>query len=736
MSIAESKTEARTYLTEDKAKSLVQRYGVPVQSFRVVESAEAAQAYVTELNRPVAMKVIADGVVHKSQHGCVRLGVTAGDAALFFDELVAAAHRVPGSIFHGVLIEPMVAKGHEVIVGGVWDPSYGPVVMFGSGGTSVEAIDDLTFRLAPVEREEACRLVHGARMYARSNKLAAPERFDQLVDVLLAIAGPNGVLISEPVLELDINPLIVNEDGVIAVDARVLVSENRKAIGRPRNQKTISDQLRAAFVPSSMVVIGASSNPDKLGYAAIKRSIDFGFRGELYGVNPKDAGPILGCPVVPSVAALPHAFERADVFVPAERVPDVLRECARNGVKVAQVYAAGFSEWSDSADDIEQSIRDIVAKHSLRVIGPNCFGTYCPEGRLTLIDARFSAHESGRAMVISQSGAYACDFVRRGFEYGLTYSKVVSSGNCIDVDMTDYLLYADSDPATEIIAMYLEQSRDLGELFRAAARITKPLIILRGGRTRSGSRVSASHTGSMATDTRIFDDAARQTGVVVVDDLEDVINLLMAYQAFGAIAGRGLGIFGSGGGVAVVSADTAERWRMKVPTFAAETLARLSESHQPGTIVSNPVDLPVWNLRRGGRYIHADVVKTIAVDSSISSIITYVEVGAAFDGRTDEAGRAILEEQVRELLSHAPFPTPMSLVFRSGYSAVQEQTIRHLRRECMAKGVPVFATMTEAIVTHSRLADIHEMNVHKIPNKASGATAGLGGPTSGQHERV
>ena len=695
-------------LLEHEAKELLTRYGIATTLARLAADAETAAAYARACGGPVALKVASSDIVHKSRAGCVRLNVAAETVPGAFREILDAASTIDGARVEGVIVEPMAAPGTEVIVGATNDALFGPVVMFGLGGTDVEARREVGFRLAPLRETDARALVHDI--------LGPDPNVEALVQVLLAVGGPDGLLFREAVEELDINPLIVNGNDVVAVDAHIVTSADRRVDARWFGildddeflslKRETYEALRPTFLPEGIVVVGASTKPGKLGFRIIQNLADFGYPGRLYAVHPS-ANSIYGCPAFPSVAELPQAVDRAIVAVPAATVPETLRACAGKGVKVAQVYSAGFSEWSDEGWDLEHAIKEVVQSTGIRVIGPNTIGTYCPAGGVTMSTPRHASRDPGTISVISQSGTYAIDVIRRSMILGLPLGKCVSCGNCVDIDPVDYLLFCAADPDTEVIAMYLETVKDAGRFFRLAQRIDKPLVLFKGGRTEAGYRAASSHTGAMASDLGLWMSGARQAGAALVGSIEELLDVLLGLTAGGPIHGRRLALFGSGGGVSVASSDVAASHGLDLVEFSGATRERLTKFAGPGNSVNNPIDIPVWGLRMDQRFIFHEVIDVLARDLGVDSVITYVEMNSIFEFSNDEAaGLTQMDSIIESILRTRTGGVPVSAVLRTSGDKLQDDYVRAARFRLLERGIAVYPTTARAIRAHAHLADL------------------------------
>ncbi len=368
-----------------------------------------------------------------------------------------------------------------MVVGGLRTPGFGPVVMFGQGGVDIEELDDVAFALVPLDQAQARDLVARTRV-GRALARRLPERVEDLVRTILAVGGDVGMLEREDVTEVDLNPIVVGEQDVVAVDARA------SELGAPRSTRQVPDpaacfeELRPAVYPESIAVVGASGDPSKMGYRVVSSLVEMGFKGEVTPIS-RSSSEICGLATVSSILELPEGIDRAVVAVPAVAVPGALADLAARGVKVAHVYTSD-TPTPDPA----------LRAQGLRVVGPNCMGHYAPGLGITMIAPYASSHEAGSIAFVSQSGTYAGDAVRRGAALGLEYSFVASVGNCDDVSPAELLAFCQADPATTVAAFYIEGDEGAEEFFHLAAAMTKPVVLLRGGRTATGGAAAASHT--------------------------------------------------------------------------------------------------------------------------------------------------------------------------------------------------------------------------------------------------
>lgn len=676
-------------MRDDAIRDLAIAHGVPANPISFAATAEEAARAALDLGRPVAVKLVAEQVIHKSRAGGVLLDVAPESVRRCVTDLFGA-QRINGIEPTGVTVEPMVPPGIEVVIGAVHSPGFGPAVMFGTGGVDLEILQDVAFALAPLTRGEAKRLI-GDTAGGRVVMSRHPARVDDLVDVLMAVAGADGMLFEAAVTDIDLNPVIVHDTGVVAVDARArALPEPLPPVALP-DPEELHDQLRPAIYPHSVAILGASADPSKMGNRVVRQLVDFGFAGKIYPISAK-AETICGLETVPDIETLPGDVDRAVVAVPAAAVPTSLERLAAVGVRTTHVHTA-------ETPPIEAA----ALRSGMRVIGPNCIGHYTPHAAVTMIEPTMSSRRSGRVAFISQSGTYAGDAVRRGAALGLDFSFVSSVGNCEDVSPSEFLAFCAADERTEVIAFYLEGDRGADEFFRLAKGLGKPVVLLQGGRTTVGGAAAASHTGALASDPRLLEGAARQAGVLLVDDLDQLFDTLLVLQSGKPPTGDGLALVGSGGGVAVVGADRADGWGLGLPELADITAGRLAGFAAPGASLANPIDIPVWSLFSGARSHVGSIVTAVSDDPGVHAVCVFVDLGTVFDMHVGAEGEAVVELLAEDLLAAlrskagAPDGPPVVVVWRSGLNNQEDDVLRRLRTEFAAQGIPVLDSVDRAV---------------------------------------
>ena len=356
-------------------------------------------------------------------------------------------------------------------------------------------------------------------------------------------------------------------------------------------------ELDQLFSPSSIAIIGASQDIDKGGGFVLHGLLQSGFQGKLYAVNPNQT-EIMGLKAYPGILDIPDEIDEVIVAVAARIVPQVMAECAQKGVKFAVVHSAGFSELGAEGKELEDEMLRIAQQGGTRIVGPNCMGLYNPRANLnTILTEAYLTDDPGSIAFIGQSGNISENFISRGYELGLRYSKVVSIGNQSDLTIEDFLEYFAADPETKVIGCYIEGIKRGRDFLRLAKQISlrKPIIVWKGGKTEAGVSIAASHTGSLAGNRAVFEAALRQSGIVSANNLEELIDLAMGFTSPVLPAGNRLGLVAEAGSGTVTAADIYEEPGLTMPTLSAETKQELDATLKDVAMASltrqNPVDL-------------------------------------------------------------------------------------------------------------------------------------------------
>jgi acyl-CoA synthetase (NDP forming) len=386
--------------------------------------------------------------------------------------------------------------------------------------------------------------------------------------------------------------------------------------------------LDALLRPSSVAVLGASSDPAKIGGRPIRFLRQNGFAGEIYPVNPGHA-EVQGLRAYPTITAVGRPVDLALISVPGPAVLDAVSACAESGVRVATIFSAGFAEASPEGAVLQEQIASIAAASGLRVLGPNCLGS---ASHRRGVSASFAASEArprppenvAGVGLISQSGAVASYCVLAGLDRGITFDPWISTGNECDIQLADCLAYLAMDDDVRVIAAYMEGCRDgdrLREALALAYERKKPVVLLKAGRSEVGARAAASHTASLVGSEETFAALVRQYNVCLADSLDDLMDLSYMFAFGSAPAGTRTGIVTSSGGVGILMADQAHDEGLTIPPLPDEAQAAL-RSIWPAAGVGNPIDTTAQLVQ--DRELLSSFLETVLRDGQFDSVIIFL----------------------------------------------------------------------------------------------------------------
>src|SRR5579859_3269343 len=283
--------------------------------------------------------------------------------------------------------------------------------------------------------------------------------------------------------------------------------------------------LNAIFEPKSIAVIGATEKAGSVGRTLLWNLISHPFGGTVFPINPQHAS-VLGIKAYPTLAALPQSVDLAVIATPAPTVPGLIDECVEAGVKGAIIISAGFKETGAEGAEMEQQILERARRGKLRIIGPNCLGVMSPLNGLNATFAGVMARP-GHVGFISQSGALCTAVLDWSLQENVGFSAFISLGSMVDVGWGDLIDYLGSDEQTKSIIIYLETIGDARSFISAAREVasTKPIIILKAGRTQAAAQAAASHTGALTGNHEVFEAACRRSGILMVNRIEELFSM-------------------------------------------------------------------------------------------------------------------------------------------------------------------------------------------------------------------
>ena len=361
------------------------------------------------------------------------------------------------------------------------------------------------------------------------------------------------------------------------MDMTVMKPAKPKA-ARDRSQDVLRAEghpLDAIFKPQSVAVVGATERQGSVGRTILWNLLSTPFGGTVYPINPA-RGSVLGIKAYRSLAAVPEQVELAVIVTPADTVPAVIGECIAAGVKGAIVISAGFKEHGEHGKDLERQILERMRGTRLRVIGPNCLGVMNPLSGLNATFAQTMARP-GNVAFISQSGALCTAVLDWSQREMVGYSAFVSIGSMLDVDWGDLIDYLGNDPRTHSIVMYMESVGDARSFLSAAREVslTKPIIVIKAGRTEAAAVAAASHTGALTGSDEVLDAAFRRCGVLRVTSIADLFYLADTLSKQPRPQGPRLAILTNAGGPGVLATDALMGLGGELAPLSPETMKAL-----------------------------------------------------------------------------------------------------------------------------------------------------------------
>jgi len=704
------KRQGRSTLTEAESKTFLNFYGVSVVEEVKVTTVEEATLQSEKIGYPVVLKGLGAKLTHKTELGLVKLNLRAKkQIRSAFRDIKESAKQD----WEGCLIQPFIDGKRELVAGLFRDAQFGPVIMLGLGGIFTEAIGDVVFRIAPLKDVYAKEMMEELK----SRKLLENFRGESAVDrdqLLQVLIGLSQVGMEYPeIREVDINPLIIMPDGrITAVDALVALDENYQNPNSSRvNENDVekrAEAIRAALDAmthaKAVAVVGATDSSPLGAWPGIFRSMhNFGFSGRLYPVNPVRE-EMDGVRSYPDLVSLPEPVDLVIICISAPLVADVLRDCVASGNKNVHIYTAGFGETGvDERIHLQEEIEGIARKGGLNVLGPNCMGFYVPSTLMvTWADA---SRESGCVSMLSQSGGNVQDFTYYlSDRYRIHFSKVMSYGNALTLDGTDFLDYLAYDEETRIITMYMEGVKDGRRLLDLATKISqkKPIICYKGGLSKAGARAAASHTGSLAGSQKIWRAFFRQSGVVQVDSLEEMADVTLIFHHIRETSGNKIALLAMGGGVSVAVSDSCAAVGLDLPALSEQTLKRMRILIQPaGNSIRNPIDaLPAFMDLN----IMGQIVGLLASSKEIDNIIVFIYVDLLFGGNQIEKIAVFLAQEGRKRANGKP----LIVAYRQYRPHPEIRKCSVIMEDILlAGGIPVYKGLRRAVVALSKFTEYH-----------------------------
>ncbi len=436
--------------------------------------------------------------------------------------------------------------------------------------------------------------------------------------------------------------------------------------------------MREIFYPKCVAVIGVSDKADNLGRNIIANMVDFGFGGVVSPVGPS-GGSVQTHRIYRSIADIPGEIDLAVILTPARTVPGILEECGVKGVHWAIIETAGFREYGEEGQRLEEQIVQVAHQYGIRFLGPNCFGVMNLENGFCAPFLRLNKlSRAGEVTLISQSGGVGFSVLNLMTNEGIGLNKFVSVGNMLDISAEDVLESMLDDPGTKVIFMYLESLRDGRRLMDIARRSTKPILVFKSNIGRMGKVIAASHTAALSSDDKVAEAAFKQADIMRVHDVTSLLNNLKALR-LPPMKGKRLAIISRSGGHAVVAADSSELSGFELVELPPPFLDEIEKHFRASVIkLTNPLDLgDLFDLDVYGQILE----RTLQLENVDGVIFLHTA------SERELAASRVLLERVIELVKRYEKPVAYYL----STTAAEVNTLRQ------TYGFPIFTAVVETI---------------------------------------
>ena len=593
--IVESSKGNPKVITEESSKEILSEYGIKVPQYALVTSSDEAVKKSKEIGFPLVAKIVSADILHKTDVGGVKVGLRSEDEVKkAFDDMY---HRLKEKFdVKGVLLEKMVPNGVELIIGLQNDSQFGPSIMVGLGGIYTELFKDVSFRVLPITKDDAIKMLNSlrGRDILKGFRGSKTVNMDMISEAIVNI-GTLGVDLAGKYESIDFNPVVVYPDGYFVVDAKIILKEKSSddAISKASPDASFMDLF---FNAKSVALIGASPEPGKIGNSVMESLAKHDYKGKVYPVNAKGYPEIMGIKAYKNLLDIKDPIDVVIVTVDLKFVPDLLAECGKKNIHNMVIISGGGKELGGERAAIEKRVQDLSRELNVRIIGPNCIGIFNGENRL---DCAFQGHlrmirpRQGNVAFLSQSGTVGIAFMETADAFGL--SKMISYGNRSDVDEADMIHYLAQDPDTNVIGLYVEGLGDGRKFMNSAKNVIKeyqkPIVVFKNGRSTKGAKQAASHTGSLGGSFAVISGAFEQTGIISVDSYEELTSALKALTWQPVPKGNRIAMVTNGAGPIIAAIDNFERLNLELAQLSDQTMKSFKE-HYPATyVIGNPCDV-------------------------------------------------------------------------------------------------------------------------------------------------
>ncbi len=680
-------------------KEILKQYDIDAMGELVTTKAKVLEI-TAQIKRPAVLKIVSPEVIHKTDFNAVKLNLrTEQEVSKAYDEIMENALNAGVKQITGVLIQEMASPGFELLIGAKQDVCYGPVTMVGTGGRFVELWEDAFPGVGVLRKEDVLHMLSQTRANRVLDGFRGP-RLDKEKVVELAIKVSKMMSENPDIVELDLNPVIVYENNLSIVDARIIKGD---PIIPPRAEDIDLLRLKsldAIFSPKSIVLFGANRT-GTVGGTIMRNMIDFPV---LYPMNPK-VTQLFGKKCFSQLEEIPDDIDLGIFAIGAEKSVTAFKQFVNKGGKGAVIVSDGFAEVG--RNDLELEIKNIADGSHVNYIGPNCLGIidnfsgvntmFIPERKTSFIE------KPGGIGIISQSGGIGLELLEMLAGDNIPVGRWVSCGNSSGVTIPELLNHMKEDARIKVIALYLEGLKDGLQFIEVGKEISKekPVIVIKGG-VGGGAAATMSHTASLAGSFQAFKAACDQAGFFLIEELTEdpkiLVNILSILATQPRARGNRVGIITVGGGAGILLADQITQAGMQLTGFSDLSMHQLSEllidkfhvsSEEKKKIVlemisSNPLDL--FGDCDDRRLVEA--IKILDADPQVDVILLalYFQVPGLSEYINDYL--IDLSEMISKPLILAP----------RGYSEYVWQNRDYLRRKGISSyTVPVIESLSMAI---------------------------------------
>lgn len=575
-------------LTEYESKNILRLFDIPIVKERYVATTKEIKKSCAQIGFPVVIKGIKEDIIHKTEKQLVHTSLNSQANVLNAVKLMQKKEKIKN-----FLVQPMIKGKREFIAGMFKDIQFGCVIMFGLGGVLTEALKDIVFKIAPLsdaDINDMFEQLSSKKLLKTFRNERAPDK-KEIRKILKALSK---IAFEYPdISQIDINPLIIEKNGnSIAVDGLIVLKGKTSDEKVQAKQFNIDNKkLLSCLYPESTVFIGASATPGKWGHMLLTSTLFGNYKGKIFLVNPRGT-KIAGFQAYKSLEDIKEDIKLAIVTIPANKVLDIIPSLKRKNVKVLLLITSGFSETGNKGAILEEKIVKEAYDAGILILGPNTMGIANPYINF-YCSAAHAYPRPGSTAIVSQSGNMGTQLLVFAQQQNIGIRAFVGSGNEAMISMEDYIKAFEKDELTKTIVLYIESIKNGRNFFETASKFAqkKPVMVLKGGRTDLGKRAAKSHTAAMASDTKVFNAACRQAGIIQVKEPVELLDLSAVFSSLPLPKGNKVGIITFGGGWGVITTDLCAENNIIVPKLPDYIVKDLNKILPQFWSHDNPLDI-------------------------------------------------------------------------------------------------------------------------------------------------